>query len=566
MPLDLHLQTPEGARTLRIDGDDLNTSVSQTLRRHGTPLNTRCGERGLCDGCLVELLQGSLHSHQRAHPVSAAGDPVTVRACDCAWPDSDQPITLRIPQRSCTAYQPQVLVDFRLNIPFAHDPIVKPPADDSIPALGAAIDIGTTTVAILLVDLHTGNVLTKVSAFNRQIDLADDVLSRINLCMTDPAMLGKLHAALVNDTLQPLFEKAFAQLQQQAAEASAGNGSSHVPTPDHLHAITFGANTTMLHLLLGIDPSPMGVVPFAPDFLEHRVVHADDLGLNLPANPVCHLLPGAAAYVGADLTAGLVATGMTYDEGPVLLVDVGTNGEILLKHNGKVTGCATAAGPAFEGVGLSDGVRAGDGAISHIDFSSKPFAVDIETIGSTKPIGLCGSAYMDVLARGAATGLLKPTARFNQSHPAAETLVDETPDCYGYCLHIANAPGRRPITVTEADLAKLLQAKAAIAAGILTLLERQNLKPADVKTLYLAGGFGMHMKTESAIGSGLLPGFTLDQIQLMGNTSLAGAYAALLDKSLLQTMTDATADIDIIELNTDPTFEDQYIDQLHLPG
>jgi uncharacterized 2Fe-2S/4Fe-4S cluster protein (DUF4445 family) len=337
---------------------------------------------------------------------------------------------------------------------------------------------------------------------------------------------------------------------------------------DQLRCITLAANTTMLHIFAGIDPSSMGIAPFTATFLEHRVLegHTEPLRTQLGApRATIHLLPSASAYVGADLTAGALATGLAYDEGPVLLVDVGTNGEILLKHGDHIFGCATAAGPAFEGAGLTNGVRAADGAVSHIRLEADPFTIKTEKIGKASPVGICGTAYIDFLAQARAIGLLTTTGRFDtETVPGAAERLIPWKD-YGQAIRIAVGSGKTDIVIAESDIANLLQAKAAIAAGILTLLERQHLNPARIKKVYLAGGFGLHLIKEHAIGCGLLPGFEPDQIEVVGNTSLAGAYLALLDCGALDEIARAARKMDVIELNQDPQFEDRYIDQLHLP-
>jgi uncharacterized 2Fe-2S/4Fe-4S cluster protein (DUF4445 family) len=269
---------------------------------------------------------------------------------------------------------------------------------------------------------------------------------------------------------------------------------------------------------------------------------------------VAHLLPGAASYVGADVTAGALATGLVYDNGPSLLVDVGTNGEIVLKQGARLWACATAAGPAFEGAGLTHGVRATDGAIAHVWLDSG--VIRHEPIGTAPPIGLCGTAYVDVLAQGRRAGLLNERGRFTVAF--AERTISWK-NC-GRALKIV-----RDIVVTEADIAALLQAKAAIAAGILTLLERAGLTAADIKTVYLAGGFGMHLIREHAIGCGLLPGFVPQQIEVVGNSSLAGAYLALVDCGALDEMARVASQMEVVELNLDERFEERFVEQLKLP-
>lgn len=487
---ELIVQSDRGRQSILPTRDELHLPLTELLRRETLALNTRCGQRGLCDGCLVEI------------------DSRLVRACQLTVADArGKPI--RIPPRSLLAYEPQVVVDFRTNVPRAHDPLVAT-------GFGVAIDIGTTTVATMLVDLKDGTVLKRAAEFNRQMHLGDDVLTRINLCMTDPTMLAKLQHAISVETIQPLLDE--------------------LGTP--ADCITIAGNTTMLHLLAGIDPSPMGIMPFKPAFLEHRQLRAADVKLR--GDAVVHLLPSAAAYVGADLCAGVFATGLAYDDGPCLLVDVGTNGEIILKHQQHLLGCATAAGPAFEGAGLSSGLRAGNGAIERIHFTPTPA---IEVIGNAKPTGICGSGYIDLLAEGRRAGLLNEHGRLGREELAIATGV----------------------TVTEWDISRLLQAKPAIAAGILTLLERVDLTPRDVRQLYLAGGFGMHLDVPNAIACALLPGFAPEQVEVVGNTSLAGAYLAMLDRGALEEMKRVGSQLEVIELNLDPGFESRYVDQLILP-
>jgi uncharacterized 2Fe-2S/4Fe-4S cluster protein (DUF4445 family) len=413
------------------------------------------------------------------------------------------------------------------------------------------VDIGTTTVALLLSDLDTGKVLAKASAFNAQIRHGEDVLTRIQACHENEAALLDLQQAVVTETLQPLLETA-------CAEAGC--------TLLDVGIMTIAANTTMLHLLAGVDPSPLGVHPFTPAFLDHRTFPASELGLVLGdgSDPV-HLLPGLAAYVGADLTAGLIATGMLYHEGPTLLVDVGTNGEIIAQVGDRLVGCATAAGPAFEGAGLSSGTRGVTGAIERITIDAATRELELKVIGDVpQPLGICGSAYVDFLGEGRRAGLLESSGRFAADFVQAagkRVQVDE----YGKKLRVHPRGASGPVWVSEVDIASLLQAKAAIGAGIEILLEQLGVAAAEVKTVFLAGGFGLHLSLDNAIGCGLLPGFRPEQIEIVGNTAMAGAYLALHDRSLLAEMETARQRMETIELNLQPGFEDTYIDHLMLP-
>jgi len=406
----------------------------------------------------------------------------------------------------------------------------------------------------MLVDLSDGRVLARAGAFNRQVDFGDNVLTRINLCLSDPANIAALQAAVAQQTIGPVIEKVLAK---------AGGERRRVVT------LTAAGTPTMLHLLAGENPGTMGVAPFDAVFLDHRAMPITATGLAWETDagfvPTLHLLPSAAAYVGSDLTAGIVATAMRYQPQTTLLVDVGTNGEIILQHEGQLLGCATAAGPAFEGGGLTDGTRAGDGAIGHLSLAGHPPAIAVEVIGGGKPVGICGSAYIDLLAEGARTGLLGPTGRLNGGALAEpEPPAADAGPCHGRGIVVATGQGKRPIVVRESDIAKLLQAKAAVAAGLLTLLDKTGLTPNDVHTVYLAGGFGRHVSVRHAIGCGLLPGFAPEQVRAVGNLALAGAYLSLIDRAMLEEMSAAAEAVHPVELNLEPGFEDRYIDQLML--
>ncbi len=654
---ELNIRLADGRRTVQVPASQRQRLLTEVLRAAGLPLNTRCGQRGLCNGCWVQLLGGALEVKEQGKLVGAAEE--LLRGCELRVP-AEGNAEIHVPARSLLAHQPQVVTSFMLNVPRAHDPlwqslslradewdgkqsgreslleVVRARLDTDVPliaderldqlpfdaegrchvvlqhagshrllctgdvvepAYGVAVDIGTTTVVVVLVELSTGTVVGSASALNAQTRLGDNVLTRINICMTQPHMIERMQTAVVRRTLMPLLTEAM----QQANVA-----------PQQLACMVVAGNTTMLHLLLGVDPSSLGTAPFTPVFLEHRIVSADELKLRLrrpepaPVGADCieleeevaeadessfvadaaeadtneaaavdgakvtppmsiHLLPGAAAYVGADITAGVLSSGMAYREETCLLVDLGTNGELVLRCSGsggegRFLGCATAAGPAFEGAGLTYGMRAGKGAIGHVWLETLLAPPRIEVIGGGTPSGLCGTAYIDFVARARRQGLITPTARFSsEEHPCL--MRHET---HGLSFVVAHSHQQQPLLITEADMACLLQAKAAIAAGVTCLLREAGLQPADVQTVYLAGGFGFHMHVDSLLGCGMLPGFRPEQVQLVGNTALGGAYLTLLDSGALREIRRISSQMKIIELNLAPDFESIYIDQLSL--
>jgi len=522
-----------------------NCSLADVLAAQGLPLNTRCGQRGLCRGCEVELRAGSLLTDNGA--VSA---PATVQACRARLAG---PAFIHIPARSRIEHRPQVGETFEIAIPYAHQPLFSPVP--GVRDLAFAVDVGTTTVVVLLVDLVTGEVLSRAGAFNEQIRFGDNVVTRIEAARK-PEGLAALQRAIVMETIQPLLlqacERAGRSLDRIAGGAMAGN-------------------TTMLHLLVGEDPTPLGIAPFTPRFIAGRRTLAKEIKLAAdrlaPETPI-QLLPGFSAYVGADITAGVYASGMVFDPTPSLLVDIGTNGEIILQSGGKLTACATAAGPAFEGCGLRCGTRARDGAVSDLRLKLDPFQLDTETIGNVplaRANGLCGSAYVDFLATARSCGLLGVAGRFDlaawEKLPVQNRVTDEGERA----LRLTDANGAGALRISEVDVALLLQAKAAIGAGIEILLETAGIRAADLGRVYLAGGFGMHLNVAHAIAIGLLSGFHEEQVRVVGNTSLAGALLALVDRTTLDEMENLRTQMKVIELNLAADFEDRYIEHLMLP-
>jgi uncharacterized 2Fe-2S/4Fe-4S cluster protein (DUF4445 family) len=538
----IRVRWPDGTETRLENGGATTETLAERLARAGRPLNTRCGQHGLCAGCTVELVAGVFHE-RGGRSITAPGEIKSCRGNVATAPQA----TIAIPARAVAAHQPQVVTTFKVKVSAAHQPIaaVVPGVRDH----GLAVDIGTTTVVVALVDLITGRIIAEASAFNRQMELGDDVLTRIQFAGI-PSQREQLRTAIVTRTLGPLTREVCAR---------AGIAETC------LAAAVVAGNTTMMHLLTGTDPTSMGVAPFRAVFTDHQMLDGGGLGWDfIPAATSVHLLPGFSAYVGADLVAGCLCTGLLNDDGPTLLVDIGTNGEILLRQGDRLFATATAAGPAFEGGRLSRGVRAVAGAIAHVEFPSDRFPPRLDVIpGTPRIVGLCGSAYVDLLARGRASGLLGSNGRFDATAWASVPPQHrhERGDRRGLRLRAGDAA----TVVTEADIAQLLQAKAAIAAGILTVLRRAGLQPSEVRRLYLAGGFGLHLDVANAIACGLLPGFQARQIEVVGNTSLGGAWLALVDSTILPEMTAASQNAEIVELNLEADFEDTFIDQLMLP-
>ena len=538
--ISITVEPEHGERTI-LHAESGADMLSKVLAEHGFPLNTRCGQRGLCHGCEIVLQQGSLVIGN-----SEVTAPATLRACRARL---NGPISITIPARSRIEHKPQVGDTFEIALPCAHDPLfpANGPRDTAF-----AVDIGTTTVVVLLVDLTHGEVLSRAGGFNAQIRFGDNVLTRIDAART-PEAIAAMQEAVVRETLAPLLLQACERADREPSRIAGG---------------TIAGNTTMLHLLAGEDPTSLGIAPFTASFLAGKSMTAANIHLTAeglaPDTPI-QLLPSIAGYIGADITAGVYATGMVFDEKPSLLVDIGTNGEIVLQHGGALTACATAAGPAFEGCGLRCGTRAREGAVSDLAISRDPFEIRLQTIGGVPPeraSGICGSAYIDFLASARGCGLLGHAGRFDAAAWATLPETFRLTDDDERALSLAGPGSPR---ISEVDVAVLLQAKAAIGAGIETLLETAGIRAEEISRVYLAGGFGMHLNVENAIAIGLLPGFKPEQVRVVGNTSLAGALLALIDRTTLAEMEALREQVQVIELNLAEGFEDRYVEHLMLP-
>lgn len=540
---EIHVEFPGGEQRFQTEAQDAELSLAALLANRGLPLNTRCGGRGWCRGCEVDVLEGRLLSEG-----AAAVPGSRVQACQHRV-DPAQGVHVRVPLRSHLLVTPQVEQSFRMDPDFE----LSPPFEVSQGQrdTGFAVDIGTTTVAVLICDLSTGTSLARAGAYNAQIRFGDNVLTRIGAA-ADPATREALRRAIVEETIAPLLRRACERARRSPARLAGG---------------ALAGNTTMLHLLLGVDPSSLGVAPFTPRFLESRRLSVGELGLAVSdaegaLDPSCPalILPGLSAYVGADLSAGILATSMAGEHRPQLLVDIGTNGEIVLQREGRLLATATAAGPAFEGAGLRSGTRAHSGAVSKIRIREGLGGFALETIGGfplAQSPGLCGTAFVDFLAEGRRHGLLLPNGRFDKA--AWATLPEK---------HRAKGEGGLSVVfagelqICEADVAQLLNAKSAVSAGLQTLLAQARIQPSEIETLHLAGGFGMNLDLGHTLAIGMLPGFRAEQINVVGNSSLAGALLAVLDKNALPTMDAYRHRTTILELNTCPGFEDCFIDNL----
>lgn len=416
------------------------------------------------------------------------------------------------------------------------------PGDTRAFLYGAAVDIGTTTLVVSLVDLATGEEAGSAATHNPQGQYARDVLSRITYASA-PQGLKLMQEVLVR------------RLNEMIRELAAKAGID----PASIYEIVLSGNTCMLHLAAGVDPVTLGRYPYAPAMHGNRSLQAGDLGLQLSRFARVYIPPFVSAYVGADLTAGILALQLHKLEGITLLVDIGTNGEIILADNGRLAATSTAAGPALEGMNISCGMCAGPGAVEKVDLSAES-AIQLATIGGGTPQGLCGSGLIDLVAMLATQGVLEPSGRFArlngaQAHPDFRKALNADDTCKAFEF----APGLR---LTQKDVRQVQLAKGAIRAGIDFLLAEFKTPAEAVDRVYIAGAFGFHLSTASLLRLKLLPPEFRDKVEYVGNTSKTGAQAFLTNADFRGEIAERVEGIQNLELSGHPGFERLFVRSL----
>lgn len=452
------------------------------------------------------------------------------------------PVTLRQAAHKVTA----VLVDNEL--------IAVEPGDTTAACYGIAFDIGSTTLVGTLVNLATGVDIAVAARVNPQTSFGDDVISRIQKCRNEKDGLKQLRSAVldgVNHIIDELERKAGIERQT-------------------VYEIVFAGNTTMQQLLCGIDPSPLGELPFTPAFREAIESRASDLALHVHPQAKVYVFPQIGGFVGGDTVSGIVATRLDRFTEPALLVDIGTNGEIVLAHHGEMLATSVAAGPAFEGARIVNGMRASAGAIEKVILDGD---VRLNVIGNTKPTGLCGTGLIDAAAELLRTGILDQTGRILPRNEAPSTisdalrerLVESNSETNFLLVAAAQSGTKAPIFLYQRDIRELQLAAGAIRAGINILLKMADLTPDDLSAVLLAGAFGNFIRRNHARRIGMLPAIPCNRIRFVGNTASFGAKRALLsteEKAYAGRLMDRVKHVD---LSLDPDFQMEFSMAMLLP-
>ena len=467
-----------------------------------------CGGQGRCRGCRIRVLDGTVEVNAAQRERLSADELASGwrLACQCSL-ESDLTIELR-------QWDAAILVD---DTPFAFAPRE---------GFGVAVDLGTTTLAAQLLDLSTARVLAVATALNSQARFGADVMSRVNFALEDGGQ----------DQLCDLIRLQIGGLITQLVYAA------RVPEAEIRDVVLVG-NTVMHHLFCGLDVEPLSRYPFESEHLGLQTLDTDGWGWKPKARPRVRFLPCLGGFVGSDILAGILATRLGERDDLNALVDLGTNGEIVIGNRERLLCASTAAGPAFEGARISMGMRASTGAISEVRVMGQE--IECRVLGHVPPQGLCGSGLVDAVAAGLELGRIQPSGRF-----ANGTGVWEL------------SP---PVVLTQSDIRELQLAKGAIAAGIRTLLDQLDAASSDLKKVYLAGAFGNYINRASAERIGLI-GFPPDKVEAAGNTALLGAKLALFRPDGDDgTFAGLRSRIRHVALNADAGFQEVFVEEMSFP-
>jgi len=438
-----------------------------------------------------------------------------------------------------------------------HQLIDFEPGDTTNQCFGAAFDIGTTTIVGSLINLCDGSELAITSQMNPQVSFGDDVLSRIQHSSSCPDCLDELH-----NSIKAAVSEMIDNLCQQADI-----------NREHIYEVAFAGNTTMEHLLCGIDPTPLGTVPFVPAHARGLILNANELGIPINHRGKAYIFPLIGGFVGGDTVAGVLATNLSGQQGPVLMIDIGTNGEIVLANNGQLWAASTAAGPAFEGARITHGMRATTGAIEKVVFDDD---IRYSVIGNVSAVGLCGSALIDLAAEMLKSGMITSTGQLlgpdqlpAQLPKAISQRVYKNADGQIEFLVSQANQGRKDLRVvlTQRDIRELQLAVGAIRAGVKIMLKRASVKAEEINRVLIAGGFGSFIRRTNAQTIGLLPTeIEHRKINYVGNASLAGAKWALLSSNARRRAEELARKTKHIELSLDTNFQMEFADAMIFPS
>ena len=507
MAVTIYIQGEGGRRAVEADE---GATLLEALRVNDAHVDAPCGGGGTCKKCRV------LASH--------GGTVEYVLACQTRVEEGME-VILESPK------------DMVVSVDGAFYAWPRSEADAACEGLGVAVDIGTTTVAMRLCDLATGEVLAATGRSNPQIAFGADVISRISACTE--GHLEEQRNLIVN-AMASMAADLLRQVKRKPAD---------------IVRMVIAGNTVMQSLACGVDPEPIGTAPYEPLTLFGNEEALKDAFFE--ALPPAYLAPCLAGYVGGDITAGMMATHLLERERPVLFLDLGTNGEMALGSAAGAVSCATAAGPVFEGANIQYGMPAYPGAISQV--SIEDGVVTCKTVGDTEPVGICGTGLIDAIACLVREEVIEDTGAFADEDDIPEELAPLMMEGdFGRAFRLAG-----DVCVTQKDVRALQLAKSAIMSGILVMMEDLGIENDDIEELLIAGGFGEYLNLENAAAIGLFPAELLHCARSVGNSSLEGATQALVSQAAKEALEQVGSATRYIELSTTPAFNEYYVDNMY---
>jgi uncharacterized 2Fe-2S/4Fe-4S cluster protein (DUF4445 family) len=430
---------------------------------------------------------------------------------------------------------------------FTHEIIKVEAYNPSYKLYGLAVDMGTTSVVAYLVDLLSAVVIGSTSTQNRQVVCGEDVISRI-ICAKGKDGLQKFHDYAIG-TINSLIEELITVTEINR---------------DDILSFAVAGNTVMTQSVLKLDPSSIRTEPYVSVAVDFPILHAQNIDLQIYPRAGVYIVPGNAAYVGGDITAGILVSGLCNREGITLFIDVGTNGEMVLGSKEWMMTASCSAGPAFEGGGIRHGMRALPGAIESVNIDPQTLEITLGVIDNEPPAGLCGSGMISLIASLFITGILDSSGKFSDKYP--DSRVRRTK--FGNEFVVAwqkDTQLEEDIVITEADIAILLQSKAAVYAGIMTLLKSAGIALEAIDRIQVAGGFGKYIDFGLAITLGMLPDIDLNKFEYLGNSSMAGAYLALVSEDARRELLKISRAMTYIDFSSSNLFYDEYRQALFLP-
>ena len=524
--------TERGSWTEYLPGE----TVGELLLRQGIYIDQPCGGTGLCGKCRV-ILSGTIPEPTSKEKKIFSEEELSSGFRLACQAKASGGMEVTIPAQDSQSIK--VLDTFENS----NNTYTASRGDDGS---GIAVDIGTTTIVVYLVNLGTGMTLAATSAINPQTSFGADVISRISYIGDDPDKLSQLQRAVtkrINSLIKEVFSKTGRKPSAKDSMAVAGN-------------------TTMEHIFAGVSPESIGRSPFEPQFYDSLELEASELGINAEKGVKVKLLPNIYGFVGGDIVSGIIYTGMHKSKELSLLVDIGTNNEMVLGNNDFMLCCSAAAGPALEGAKIKMGMRAAPGAIDSVKKNGR--GISITTIGDMPPVGICGSGLVDAISELLKVGVITESGRFADEEELEEHLSSRFKGKKGkdfsFILAAEGEYGSNPeVGITQKDIREIQLAKGAIAAGAQILLDVAGKKLDDIKSVYLAGAFGNYIDIENAVRISILPDVPRERIHPVGNSAGAGVCLMLKDPSLWDTAADIIKRAEHIELASHKDFQEIFI-------